>query len=469
MWVPRPSLRPFVSSLLAITASAALLTPPAAGPAAAAASADLALRVTATSFQVGRDTMYTIAVTNNGPSATDDEMHVTTTLPNGLSFLTNRGVGWTCTAVGQAVDCVRSTSLSAGTSSSLVISISVCTAAFPSVTTAFRVAYAGDTNAANNNARRTTVVKSGVCANTPTPTRTLPGPSATRTPTLTFTPTHTPVPSLTDVSIQKFVSGTFVVGRNGLYFMTIRNLGGVATTSPITVTDVLPTGLGFVSASGSGWTCSVNGAAVTCTFSGPLPAGSSTMILLTVSIARAAYPSVTNTATVAYAGDTNPANNISRRPTSMRLLPQRPGSATNTPVPTATPTRTPSPTAGATTQTDLSLSKSTVGPFTVGSTGTYVLTVSNLGVAATSGLIRITDTLPTGLSLVAGDGCAANGQIVTCDDALPLPASGVRSVTLRVAVAAAAFPSVTNSATVMYSGDTNNRNNTATRPTTIRR
>jgi hypothetical protein len=34
---------------------------------------------------------------------------------------------------------------------------------------------------------------------------------------------------------------------------------------------------------------------------------------------------------------------------------------------------------------------------------------------------------------------------------------------------AAAFPSVTNSATVAYAGDTNSRNNTALRPTTVRR
>ncbi|MGH8658603.1 MAG: hypothetical protein ACREV4_09065 [Gammaproteobacteria bacterium] len=69
---------------------------------------------------------------------------------------------------------------------------------------------------------------------------------------------------------------------------------------------------------------------------------------------------------------------------------------------------------------DLTIAKSHAGSFTVGSPGTYSISVSNISPAPSSGLVTVTDTLPAGLAFVAtGSGgvswsCNAAGQIVIC-------------------------------------------------------
>jgi MSHA biogenesis protein MshQ len=56
------------------------------------------------------------------------------------------------------------------------------------------------------------------------------------------------------------------------YSLTVANNGPSTETGPITVTDTLPAGLAFVSASGAGWTCSKSGQIVSCTWPGSLAA-----------------------------------------------------------------------------------------------------------------------------------------------------------------------------------------------------
>src|SRR5207237_6976928 len=69
-----------------------------------------------------------------------------------------------------------------------------------------------------------------------------------------------------DLRVTKSHAGNFTVGVNGVYTITVDNaLGGAPTSGTITVTDTLPTGLGFVSATGTGWTCSAIGQTATCT------------------------------------------------------------------------------------------------------------------------------------------------------------------------------------------------------------
>ena len=111
-----------------------------------------------------------------------------------------------------------------------------------------------------------------------------------------------------DLTLAKSHTGNFTVGTNGSYTVTVQNVGSAATTGPITVTDPLPTGLSFVSGTGTGWTCSAAGQTATCTNPGPLAAGANSPVTLTVGVAAAAVPSVTNTATVAGGGETNTAN-----------------------------------------------------------------------------------------------------------------------------------------------------------------
>jgi uncharacterized repeat protein (TIGR01451 family) len=96
------------------------------------------------------------------------------------------------------------------------------------------------------------------------------------------------------------------VGSNGVYTIKVTNAGTGPTTGNITVTDTLPAGLTFVSGStAGGWSCTATGQAVTCTYSGSAlaAAGGNSTVTLTVSVAPGAFPSVTNTATVADPND----------------------------------------------------------------------------------------------------------------------------------------------------------------------
>ena len=87
-----------------------------------------------------------------------------------------------------------------------------------------------------------------------------------------------------DLIVTKTHNGNFSVGTNGVFTITPINIGGVATTGTITITDTLPTGLGFVSATGTGWTCGFASPTVTCTSTTVIAAnGQGSPISLTVS------------------------------------------------------------------------------------------------------------------------------------------------------------------------------------------
>jgi uncharacterized repeat protein (TIGR01451 family) len=125
---------------------------------------------------------------------------------------------------------------------------------------------------------------------------------------------------------------------------------------------------------------------------------------------------------------------------------------------------------------DLSITKTHVGNFTVGSNGTYTLRVSNAsGVALDPevNVVTVTDTLPAGLTYVSGAGtgwsCSAVGQTVTCTHPPGLPpGNSFPDLTLTVAVGPTAAPAVTNSATVSSASyDLNAANNSVNDPTTV--
>ena len=90
-----------------------------------------------------------------------------------------------------------------------------------------------------------------------------------------------------DTTITKSHSGSFTQGQKGAtYTITVGNSGGSPTSGEITVVDVLPIGVVPSAAIGSGWTCDVDGRAVTCLRSDPLGPGTSyPPITLTVDVA----------------------------------------------------------------------------------------------------------------------------------------------------------------------------------------
>jgi hypothetical protein len=124
---------------------------------------------------------------------------------------------------------------------------------------------------------------------------------------------------------------------------------------------------------------------------------------------------------------------------------------------------------------NMSFTKSHVGTFTQGQNGHYNLGVTNGPTALADGtVITVTDTLPAGLTYVAGMAsgwmCGAAGQVVTCTitqmSGAPFSASGGSTIALTVAIAPDAPASIQNTATCTCSTSVP-ANNAATDITTI--
>lgn len=107
-----------------------------------------------------------------------------------------------------------------------------------------------------------------------------------------------------------------VTGGSLTYTLAMRNLGPAVATS-VSVTDTLPAGVTFVSATGTGWTCAAAGQDVSCTRA-TLDFGDAPPIDLVVT-APASAGTITNTATVSAAGaDITPANNTASIATTVQ-------------------------------------------------------------------------------------------------------------------------------------------------------
>jgi uncharacterized repeat protein (TIGR01451 family) len=374
-------------------------------------------------FPVNGSGSYTLTVSNLGASPATGAITVTDSLPAGLAYSNFSGESWTCAASGQDVTCANTAPLAAGgTLPPLVLTVGIDASAYPSVTNTAIVSSTAnaDTNPANNTASDETQIA-------------------------------TPA----DLSIYKsHVNGEnprpFQVGADDTYDIYVNNGGPSEATGPITVTDTLPAGLAYVSASGQDWSCSAAGQEVTCSHPGPLPAFNSLPGLQIVAhVADDAAPVVTNRATVAFAGfDSNLANNTWQDPTSI------------------------------TRYTDLGVTKSHSGNFVAGSTGVYTLHLTNYGPDDSRGGVEITDRLPDGMTLAGSSGtgwsCAAvplgNSDYVTCDDAETLPVgASYPDLLLSVAVSANSAAQVTNTAylSARYGFDQNGDNNSASDPTII--
>jgi uncharacterized repeat protein (TIGR01451 family) len=132
------------------------------------------------------------------------------------------------------------------------------------------------------------------------------------------TPVQVIPPGSPDLTIAMSHDGDFTTGGHGAYILTITNQAQTATSGSITVTDILPPGLTFVSATGADWTCSATDETVTCTNAGRVEAGARTSITLTVKVGDSAFPGVTNFATVAGEDDRNLSNDAIGDPTVVR-------------------------------------------------------------------------------------------------------------------------------------------------------
>jgi uncharacterized repeat protein (TIGR01451 family) len=244
-----------------------------------------------------------------------------------------------------------------------------------------------------------------------------------------------------DLRISKTAATPFVVGANASYTLSVTNGtsgGNEREDNVITVTDVLPAGLTYVSGSGSGWTCGASGQTVTCTRPPALnPGVTAPPLTLTVAVGSAAFPSVSNTATVTSASfDFDTANNSSAIDTAVL----RPDLSTST-------------------KTVLDPNGGEVDP---GDVLRYTITLVETGGAAATG-VNVLDDLPAntaGFTLLSVPTGATNNSTPTggANDAglldlrnISVPAGGSVAIVFEVTVIATTSVGATidNTATIM--------------------
>ena len=390
---------------------------------------DLRIVKTASAANVhpGDALSYTLTVSNVGGLATTGTLSVTDTVPSSLGgFTLTPGAGWNCSSVGRAVTCASTAAL--GASASRVA-----------------VTIASTVNAnASGSITNTGTVASSVPADDSVSTN---NTSTVLTP---ITPTSTTSPS--DLTIVKTASAANVHPGDALsYTLTVSNVGGLATTGTLSVTDTVPSSLGgFTLTPGAGWNCSSVGRAVTCASTAALGASASRVAVTIASTVNAnASGSITNTGTVASSVPAD--DSVSTNNTSTVLTP-------------ITPTGTPA-------QPDLAVTKTGPAELVAGQNGVYTLTVANTGSISVSAF-TLTDTLPIGETFVSAAGtgwsCTASGQIVTCTHASALAPGARTAITLTVHVAAdVPVRNLTNTVALPLYGDLTPGDNTATVTTPV--
>jgi uncharacterized repeat protein (TIGR01451 family)/CSLREA domain-containing protein len=243
--------------------------------------------------------------------------------------------------------------------------------------------------------------------------------------------------------LELLVTGpaSVVKGGSGTNTISVTNNGPSATSGTITVNDTLSAGLTLTGASGTGWTCNAV-SPVVCTRTAALGAGQSTSIALTFTVDGSASAQVTNSATVTHANDLNAANNSASRTMDVFSYP------------------------------DLTVTKTHAGNFRQGGTGTYTITVTNSGYAATDGsTVTLTDAVPAGMTAAAMDGGAdwscAQATLTCTSTKVVAAGASFGPVTLTVDVDASAGSPLTNSVSVSGGGEQNTANNTASDLTTV--
>jgi uncharacterized repeat protein (TIGR01451 family) len=387
------------------------------------AAADLAVSKTgpATASR-GGDMTYTIELENKGPSDAAN-VTLTDTLPASTSFKSlDSDPGFTCTT-GATVTCSAS-SLAGGAKATFKLGVHVDTNASPGSTI-------------SNTASASTTTTDGTGNNN----------SSTA---------DSQVVSSADVSVTKSDSPDPVTAGSDLtYTISVANDGPSPATG-VTLTDDLPAGTTFVSASApSGFSCTTpavgSGGTVSCTTSAMSSAASGDFTLVVhVAPDRPKGSTLSNTASVAHGeSDPNTANDDATSTTTVA------------------------------TSADVSVTASdSPDPVSAGSDLTYTLGLANSGPSSATGVI-LTDDLPTGTTFVsldapAGFSCttpaAGAGGTVTCAAASSLASGATAGFTLVVHVASDRPSGSTLSNTVSVShgeSDPGSANDSATSTTTV--
>ncbi|HEY3760509.1 MAG TPA: tandem-95 repeat protein [Verrucomicrobiae bacterium] len=333
--------------------------------------ADLAIGKSGAGVVVATSNLvYTISVTNFGPSTASGVL-VTDTLPAGVIFVSATGSGTTNNGVASW----NLTSLAANATTNFTLTVAAPV--------------------------------SGTLTNTASVTSPTVDPVATNNVSPPVTTTVTP---LADLAIGKSALASVIATSNLSYTISVTNFGP-STASTITVTDTLPAGVTFVSATGSGTTN--NGVATWNLASLAANATTNFTLIVTAPVSG----TLTNTASV----------------TSPTVDPV----TTNNVSPPVTTTVTP--------LADLAIGKSGAGAVVATSNLSYTISVTNFGPSVAS-TITVTDTLPAGVIFVSATGSGTTNNGVATWNLASLAANTTTNFTLIVTVPASG--TLTNIASV---------------------
>ena len=343
---------------------------------------------------VGETLTYTVVVTNHGPSTTTVEL--TDTLPAGVDFVSATTTAGSCGEIGGTVTCSLGI---LGMGDSATSTIEVIPTATGTITNSVSVkGDVADPDDDNNTAVQLTTMGGA------------------------------------DLEVSKEDTPDLVlVGETLTYIVVVTNHGPSTTT--VELTDTLPAGVSFVSATTTAGSCGEIGGTVTCSL-GILGVGDSATS--TIEVIPTATGTITNSVSVTGdVADPDPDNNTAIQHTTV-------GGA------------------------DLEVSKEdTPDPVLVGETLTYIVVVTNHGPSTTT--VELTDTLPAGVSFesatTTAGSCGEIGGTVTCS----LGILGVGdSATSTIEVIPTATGTITNSVSVTGDvADPDPDNNTAIQHTTV--
>ncbi len=320
-----------------------------------APSADVAIVKTGAPNPVtaGNTLTYTLEVVNLGPSDAQDVI-VSDPLPPEVTYISSSATAGTCTEASNTVTCDLGTLALGGTDT-----IHIVATAEPGTppksfeNTAHVSSTTHDPHLHNNSSSFTSNLSTSA-----------------------------------DVALTKVGSPKPVTAGDNLTYTLEATNHGPSVASSVTVSDPLPAGTTFVSATTSAGTCSESAGTLSCSM-GDLTVGETGTIVVTVTVG-ASVPAgpLTNTATAS-------------SPTPDPITPNTATDETDV-----------------ITEADLVLTKTaTPGTVFAGNQVTYTLTAHNAGPSDAQDA-EVTDELPSGVTFVsaapASAGCAAVGQQVTC-------------------------------------------------------
>jgi uncharacterized repeat protein (TIGR01451 family) len=351
----------------------------------------------------GNTLTYTVNVSNLGPAATSGAITVIDSSTAGATPVGGSAPsGWNCSIVSGSIQCTTtSTSLANGS-------------ALPTLTFTWTAPLSTAT-VVNTAAVQPNSVSDPVSTNNSASVTTNVGPQANLAVTKTVV---TPTPP-----------NPVNPGQNITYSIVVQN-NGPSTANGVTVTDSTPTGIAFLSVTGS--TCTSFPCAI-----GTLTAGQSVTLTSMYNVPNSySGGAIVNTASVsAIEGDPNIADNQSTTTTNV-------GAAA-----------------------DVAIAKSGPPSVSLGQNITYTINVSNFGPSGATG-VTVSDPTPSGLTPVSvtGGGCSAFPCTI---GALAAGPPVTITATYNVPVTYSGPSPILNTATVTSASDPNLSNDSATASTTV--